>query len=386
MSPALKALIHVQHLLGTGHAVRAVAIGRALAQQGVRVVLATGNTLPPTLDTGGLEVVALPAARAADTGFTRLVTATGAPVDAAWQAERRARLLGLAAALAPDILVTETWPFGRKPFAFELKPLVAAVRAQTPAAVVAASVRDILVRKDDPAKEQAMALLARADFDCVLVHADPAFVRLEDSFGFAADIADLIAYTGFVHTPSPLEPPGRDGCDEVIVSCGGGPVGQRLIAAALAARPLSRRAGDAPWRVLVGHQHGADRLAALQAAAPPGVTVETARPDFARLLARARLSVSQAGYNTVLDVLAAGTRAVLVPFAEGRETEQAQRADLLAARGRAVVLAEAGVDAARLAAAADAALAAPAVATPVNTDGAATSAALLIERARRKRG
>ena len=384
MTAPLKALIHVQHLLGTGHAVRAVAIGRALAARGVEVVVASGNTLPPTLDTGGLRIVLLPSARASDASFSMLLDAAGNPIDDRWRAGRRAQLLALAEAFAPDILLTETWPFGRRPFAFELAPLVAQVKAHNPAVLVAASIRDILVRKDDPAREQAMAAVARASFDRVLVHSDPAFVRLEDSFRFAGEIADLIAYTGFVHTPSTAEPPAGDGVDEVIVSCGGGPVGQRLIAAALGARALSHSAGDTPWRLLVGHRHGADQIAALQASAPPGVIVEAARPDFARLLPRARLSVSQAGYNTVLDVLAAGIPAVLVPFAEGRETEQAQRADLLAARGRAVVLDEAGTDAARLAAAADVALTHPPAATSVNTAGAAVSAGLLIEQAQRK--
>lgn len=200
MTAPLKALIHVQHLLGTGHAVRAVAIGRALAARGVEVVVASGNTLPPTLDTGGLRIVLLPSARASDASFSMLLDASGNPIDDRWRAGRRAQLLALAEAFAPDILLTETWPFGRRPFAFELAPLVAQVKAHNPAVLVAASIRDILVRKDDPAREQAMAAVARASFDRVLVHSDPAFVRLEDSFRFAGEIADLIAYTGFVHT------------------------------------------------------------------------------------------------------------------------------------------------------------------------------------------
>ena len=51
------------------------------------------------------------------------------------------------------------------------------------------------------------------------------------------------------------------------------------------------------------------------------------------MLRRCRVSVSQAGYNTVLDILAARAAAVVVPFASGRETEQSLRAERLAARG-----------------------------------------------------
>jgi predicted glycosyltransferase len=381
----MRALIHVHHLLGTGHAVRAAAIGRALAARGVGVTLASGNHLPATLDTTGLAVVELPAARAADATFRTLLQDDGRPVDDAWRGERRRRLSELAATLQPDIVVAETFPLGRRMLAFELGPLLEAARAQRPAAVTAASIRDILVRKQDPAKERAMADAARRLCDIVLVHADPAFVRLSDSFPFEAEIADLVRYTGFVHEPSRLEPPPGDGGDEVVVSCGGGPVGADLLAAALAARKRSKRAGDARWRLLVGRAHDAATLTALATAADPDVVVEPARPDFPGLLKRARLSISQAGYNTVLDVMAAGVPAVFVPFADGDETEQRQRAASLATRGAAVVVDPAALDPQRLAEACDAALARPQQRTQVDLDGAARSADILMAAARERR-
>ena len=374
----MKALIHVQHLLGTGHIVRAAAIGRALAAEGVAVVLATGNRPPPTLDTTGLTVAALPFARAQDSLFKVILDAAGNPIDAAWKTARTRATQELYADVRPDILLTETWPFGRRAFAFEMLPLLELARGQTRPPLIAASIRDILVQKADPAKERAMAEIAATSFDRVLVHADPALIRLEESFRFADRIADRIRYTGFVHDPSRLEPPGEDGRDEVIVSAGGGAVGAHLIAVAGQARALSRRAGDTPWRLLVGHGHAAAALAGLQAQAGAGVIVERARPDFPGLVARARLSISQAGYNTVLDVLAAGVPAVLVPFAEGDETEQTQRAALLAARGLAVTVDEAGLTPARLAEAVDQALSAPPARLKVRIDGAAEAARILI--------
>jgi predicted glycosyltransferase len=380
----MRALIHVHHLLGTGHAVRAAALGRALAATGVDVVLVAGNRLPATLDTAGLSVATLPPAYAADASFRTLLQESGEPIDDAWRAERRRRLLALLPEASPDIILTETFPFGRRMLAFELEPLLVAARASTPRPLIAASVRDILVRKDDPAKEQAMAATARRLFDLVLVHADPRLVRLSDSFPFEAEITDLVRYTGFVHEPSPLVPPAGDGADEVIVSCGGGPVGAELLRAAISARRLSRHAGDARWRLLVGRSHDAATLAALAAEAGDGVIVETARPDFPGLLKRARLSVSQAGYNTVLDILAARVPAVLVPFAEGSETEQRQRAASLASRGVADVLDPEALTPERLAAACDRALAHPPAGLEADLAGAAHSAAILVDAAERR--
>jgi predicted glycosyltransferase len=62
--------------------------------------------------------------------------------------------------------------------------------------------------------------------------------------------------------------------------------------------------------------------------------VERYRPDFRALLAGAAVSVSQAGYNTVADILSTDTPAVLVPFDTDGEDEQPRRAQKLVKAGR----------------------------------------------------
>jgi len=376
---APRILFWVQHLLGIGHVRRAALIARALEGAGLRVTVAYGGFPVPGADFGPAQVVRLPAARAADAGFRTLLDESGAPVDDAWRARRRTALLDLCAAVAPDLVLTETWPLGRRSFAFELEPLLEAARAANPALVVAASVRDILVDKPER-KRRAMAEAVRTWCDLVLVHGDAAVLPLEASLPEAAAIADRLRYTGYVAPvcAGRAGPETADGRENVIVSAGGGAVGAGLLGAAAQARALSRRAGDVPWRLLLGPDVPADAAEAIRRRAGPGTIVEPARPDFPALLAGCRLSVSQAGYNTVLDVLAAGCRALLVPFAADGETEQTRRAGLLAERGLAQVVGEAGLDAAALAAAADRALAAPAPpAADLRVDGARESGRLL---------
>ncbi|MCW2307855.1 glycosyltransferase family protein [Rhodobium gokarnense] len=379
----MKALIYVQHLLGTGHAVRAAAIARALGARGVDTLFVTGNALPPTLSLDGVSVMELPHARAADASFQTIIGGDDAPIDAAWKAMRADRLLTTFRDHRPDILLTETYPFGRKKFAFELDPLLDAAHAEG-RPLIATSIRDILVRKDDPAKEKRMAEIARDRYDLILVHADGEIVRLEDSFPFAGEVAPLVRYTGYVHEARSAVAPAGEGIDEVIVSCGGGAVGGELLDAALSARALSQRAGDATWRLLVGHSHGAETLEKLAAGAPDGIVVERARPDFPELLKRARLSVSQAGYNTAIDILVAGVPSVFVPFKAGGETEQTQRAELLAARGLAEVVAEEDLTPKNLAAAVDVALSRPPSRLDVDLGGAARSADILIAEAEKR--
>jgi len=378
----MKALVYAQHLLGTGHVVRAAALARTLAARGVKTTLVSGNRIPRTLDTSGLDVALLPPARAADAVFSGVVDDSGAPISEAWKAARRDQLLSLYDALDPDILVTETWPFGRNAFAFELEPLLDRAHVSARRPLIASSVRDILVRKQSERKERRMADRARARFDLVLVHGDPSLITLDASFPFTGEIADLIRYTGYIDTGADAPVPhAGDGTDEVIVSCGGGAVGQALLETALAARQHSARAGDRTWRCLVGTDLSDTVLAALAVNAGQGLIVEPARRDFPALLDRALLSISQCGYNTAVDVLTAGCAAVFVPFARGGETEQSQRADLLAERGLAVTVPEAGLTPPILAKAVDDALAQPEQTLPIAANGAQAAADIILEHA-----
>lgn len=372
-TPMTRVLFWVQHLLGTGHTVRAVAIARAAAERGAAVTLALGARPPRTLDLSGLDVVALPPVRATDETFDTIVGDDGMPY-AAHAPARREALVNLAERLRPDVLLLETFPLGRRIFAAEALPLADAARRG--GAMIATSVRDVLVRKT-AARGAEMAEAARTLLDLLLVHADPAFVRLEDSFPAAASLADRTRYTGFVHAPAPPPAPASG---EVVVSAGGSIVGARLTEIALDA---ARRLPAQRFRILVAPGL-ADRLGGWREAAPSNTIVEATRPDFRSLLGGAALSVSQAGYNTALDVLTAGCRAILVPFAAGAETEQTDRAEALARRGLAVHLPEATLTPDALAEAIRTALAAPPPARPmIDLSGAERTADILIAAARR---
>jgi len=375
-----RVLIHVQHLLGIGHLQRAAAIAAALAERGARVVLASGGVPVPQVEEAvakrGVMVVHLAAARASDSSFSQIVDEAGHPVDDAWQAGRRDAVLQLLAEVEPDVLVTEMYPFGRRPFRFELTPLLEAARARKRRPVIACSVRDILVAKQKPGRAEEMAATARQFYDRVLVHSDPKLIPFAASFPCASEVGDLIRYTGYVTEAVPIA--GADRSDgEILVSAGGGAVGWPLLQAAVAARALSKEQSR-PWRLITGGNLPDADFARLQAAAS-GFIVERFRADFKALLARCRVSVSQGGYNTVLEILASRTPAVIVPFAEGAESEQTDRARLLAAKGLLRLLPAPELDPARLAAEIDAAAEMALPAFSIDLDGARHSAALILE-------
>lgn len=375
----ISVLFYVQHLLGIGHLARASRIAAALSGRGMAVTLVTGGLPVKGFPGPGFAHVELPPLAVGDSGFSGLVDATGRPADAAYLDARRDLLLKAFHDTAPDVVITEAFPFGRRQMRFELLPLLDAIAARRPRPVLVASLRDILQERSKPERDEETAKLVLDHYDRVLVHGDPTFAALADTFPLAGCIAHKVSHTGLVAPPRPEPSPERY---DVVVSAGGGAVGAELVAAAIAAARL--RPDLARWLVITGPnlpQADFDRLAV---AAPPGVTLCRFRSDFASLLASTRLSVSQAGYNTVADILQAGCRALLVPFAAGGETEQTTRARKLEQSGRAVMLAEADLDGPAMAAAIGRALAQNPADLPgmAATDGAARAAEIVESLAR----
>lgn len=366
MSSPPRVLIHVQHLLGTGHLRRMAAIAAALAVRGAAVEILSGGPPVAGLEIGSATLLQLPPARAADATFKRLVRPDGTAVDARWYAERTRIVLDAFERVAPDVLLIELFPFGRRLVEFELIPLLERARARRPRPVIACSIRDVLAFKPDPAKRARMVARARDWFDHILFHGDSALLPLSRSLPEADALADRLIETGYVRNQESAGLAATRDSGEIIVSVGGGAVGAPLLEAALAARLLSRERGRL-WRFLVA-------ATGITPRSEPGLVIEPNRADFSDLLASAHLSVSQAGYNTVVDLLESRVRAVLVPFAVHAETEQSLRADALTRRGLATMLSEADLDPARLAAAIDIAAARPRPEHRLHLDGARVSA------------
>lgn len=373
-----RVFFYVQHLLGIGHLRRAATLARAISAGGFDVLLVSGGAPVDGLALGGARLHQLPPLRAADARLKELAQLDGTPVDDGFKAKRTRQLVDLFEAEEPDILLTEQFPFGRTQLRFELMPLLDAAQDRTSAPWIVSSIRDVLRRTASPARVDEMVQTFEA-FDAVLVHADPALVRLDESFPAWPDIRDRALYTGYVADAGTEPLPEIDvGKGEVIVSAGGGAVGAPLLHAAIAARALSPLA-DRRWRLLVGPNMPDAEVAVLRASAGENVIVEPVRADFPSLLRNAALSVSQAGYNTVVETLCHGDRAVLVPFGTARETEQADRARVLVERGMVAAVAPDDLSAASLAAAITRAWAGPSIRSfpPVDAKGAAATVAAL---------
>jgi predicted glycosyltransferase len=355
---SLSIVISVTHLLGVGHLARAAAIARALVADGHRVTLISGGVSAPLINTSSFNLVQLPPLKSAGTDFINLLDETGAKADAArFQARMDMSREALAKA-NPDVVITELFPFGRRALAGEFLDLIETARRQKPRPLMLASIRDILVPPSKQSRISETHRRLRTLYDGVLVHGDPDLTPLDVSWPQATDIADMLHYTGFIDDALPTDAyteqfsheaaASHEAAGDILVSGGGSAAGLFLYSAAIEAAqqdPAHR------WRILVGAATPEADIKALLAKAPDNAIVERARPDFQTLLASCAVSVSQAGYNTMIDLVRARARAVVVPFERDRETEQRIRADYFAARGLVSIVPEVELTGTRLLAA-----------------------------------
>ncbi|HXI30065.1 MAG TPA: hypothetical protein VNG89_16620, partial [Vicinamibacterales bacterium] len=317
-------LLYCQHSLGLGHLKRSWALARHFSRA-FRVVLVSGGAPPLGLAApGGIEIVELPALAQSEAGDLYAVDSSRAVDDV--RRERLECLIALYRRLRPDVVVTELFPFGRRKFQAELLALLEETRTE-PRPVVASSVRDLLVDRADRQKHDDRARDTCAKyFDVVLVHADPRFATLDDTFRPSRPMETPVAHTGFVVDEDRVDDavPPRSG---MLVSGGGGRFAERLYTMAMDAHALL---GDAapPMTIVAGPLCPDDLFARLCAAAATRrvIRVERTVADLCGAMRRAAVSVSQCGYNTALDIVRAAVPAVVVPFDDNGDTEQTVRA------------------------------------------------------------
>lgn len=343
-----RVLFYCQSLLGIGHFIRSRELLYALRDFEV-CFLYGGEFVPGFELPAWVEVVYLPALKS-DAKFQQLYVVDSPDGLPEIQARRKELLRGAFDRFAPDVLLIELFPFGRKKFNFELLPLLAHARATRPAAKIVCSLRDILVRRPDQARYEAdVCALMNQYFDLLLIHADPRLQRLEETFGSLTSLNCAIRYTGYVaqplcdkpaHDQPPRDrPEARSGTDSLIlVSIGGGRVGHELIACALDAETQL----TAPHRlhILTGPHIPVKQFQCLQrqTAGRSHITLQRHTTQFLAWLRQADLSISMAGYNTCMDVLSAGVRALVWPFTEHENGEQTLRARKLEQLGYVSVL------------------------------------------------
>lgn len=327
-----KLLFYCQHILGIGHLIRSMEIVHGLLADFEICFVNGGRVVEDFPVPAGVQVVNLPAI-ATDTEFQELrALDPNQDLEAVFNL-RTSMLLALVDDFQPDLLVIELFPFGRRRFSTELVPCIEQAKAR--GAKVVCSLRDIVVTKQDQARhEDKICRLMNQYFDLLLIHGDPAFQPLELSFSRVKDLHCPVFYTGYVvqesaDTEAALPLVDRDR-PLILTSVGGGRFGHELLFCTVDAAQYLEHL---PHQILVftGPFCPPEVFSALEAkvAQRPNVTLQRYTPNLLAHMHQADLSISMAGYNTTMNVLTSGVRAMVLPFTGNDDQEQTLRAERL---------------------------------------------------------
>lgn len=374
----MKIALYCQHVLGVGHFHRSQELCRALADQHDVTMILGGPDVVFSPD--GFRVFKLPGLEM-DHDFKNLQPCEeGLSLDEV-KTKRAAMLLELFRQQGFDIFITELYPFGRKAFRFELDPLLGAIRDNSFAPCkVLCSLRDILVeRKEDTEKFESRVIRKLARFyDGVLIHSDPDFIRIEETFHQAEAIPVPYRYTGFINrqvkTKTAFHPPGKNNRRLVVASIGGGNVGEELLFAAARAISLDTD-HDFTLQIFTGLYSGEKVLSSLKEYENQWIQVDRFSAEFKNWLAHADVSISMAGYNSCMDVLSANTIGLLYPFNQNQE--QRLRVQKFAGKTSLQLLEAEDLQPATLLKRIKGAVSSPRPRTAVNLDGAAATLQLI---------
>ncbi len=380
MAHGQRYFLYCQHLAGTGHFVRTHEIALALSEQHEVYLVDGGRPVPRFNYADRLTLISIPRIFRNEQGIL--------PVDADQQIHKimRQRSLALLQAIErirPDVVMIEHFPFSKWELHNEIIFLIRRARAVNKRVPVVCSSRDIAPGSrdnlgNDRSRRAALQVLD-AQFDLVLVHADPYLVRLEEHVPWAAEIKPPVEYTGYVsQRPSDGLPgwnetigQGKNQRKMVIVSAGGdGRTG--LAACSIAAWELLHSKGivaDYTLAVFLPLFPRPEELAILEHPSnDDSIRVFPFQSDFIDWMQHGCLSISQAGYNTCTNILQTNIRSILVP--NMHMTDQCRRAKRFAERGLAFTIEPTELTPQRLARAILDQLSAPAPRHGINLDGA----------------
>ena len=243
---------------------------------------------------------------------------------------RGALLSGVLSTFAPDLLIIDRHPYGVHQ---ELREPLTHLRRAHPAARVVLGLREVL---DTPATVQREwdelgdTDTLRRLIDEVWVYGDAAIHDLSATGEAPTALEERMRYTGYLaHGRDIAET--RDGSEAstalagnaldpepfILTTAGGGSDGITLLRAAAKARvPNGYR-----HVVVTGPQLDAALFHQVAQAAGPRTVVRRSWSGMSRHIQRAAAVISMAGYNTVSEILASDTPALLVP----RETPRLEQ-------------------------------------------------------------
>jgi predicted glycosyltransferase len=200
---------------------------------------------------------------------------------------------------------------------------LAALRVESPRALVCAGFRGVLSRAYDPAEQARVRELLARHADLLIVYADARETgRLLRRSPFLAPLRARMRFVGYV-CPAPSRP--RPGRRRILATFGSGVDAAgtiRLVCEAFAA--LRRRRPHHTLDVVTGGRLPDETFAQLVArhGLGRGMRIRRLVPGLDRRMSRYALVVAMGGYNTLTELYQSGTRGIVLPRAYPGNDEQ----------------------------------------------------------------
>ncbi|NEO29989.1 MAG: glycosyl transferase [Symploca sp. SIO3C6] len=326
-------MFYCQYLTGMGHLVRSTEIIRSLVKDFQICFINGGPTVPGFTIPPEVEIVTLPPLwiengqlQVAD-GFNNIEEVKKARCKA---------LINLFNRLVPDCLITEFFPFGRHKLFFELIPLLDHIKAVAPSTKIVCSVRDIIGRTDLDKEVETICQLTSQYFDLILLHSDPKFQKLEESFPKVQQLNCEVKYTGFVAqstsdnktlSKSDLVNLSRKE-PTILVSIGGGRIGYKLLKTMIETSSLFVDRIPHHIQIFTGPFMPEEQFLQLQKIAldKRNLTLQRYTSNLMAYMKKTELSISLTGYNTTMNILKTGVLSLVVPLGHySKDQEQLAR-------------------------------------------------------------
>lgn len=375
----MKIAYYCQHVLGIGHFHRSLEICRELAKRHQLTMITGGAPVKTTEKSFSFHQ--LPGL-VMDAEFKNLTPCDKSQTLEKTKEIRAEKLRDFFRRFQPEVFLIELYPFGRKAFRFELDPVLEGIHHEKLCRCLTfCSVRDILVERHDGEKfENRVISTLNRFFNGVLVHGDKNFIPLQTTFSRVDDIAAPVVYTGYVtrqrHQQERSNIRSSLGFSPetllIVASIGGGGVGIELLYALVEAMKHIENE-SVKLQIFTGPYASEEDFQNLADMSGNTISVDRFTTEFTCWLHAADLSVSMAGYNTTMNILAAGVPALLYPFAQNQE--QRMRVERLEGKVPFKILEKAELQPRALAAHILRQLQEKRYSSPINLDGAVNTAA-----------
>ncbi|XZF60757.1 MAG: glycosyltransferase family protein [Gloeotrichia echinulata DVL01] len=328
-------MFYCQYLSGMGHLVRSTEIVRSLVKYFQVYFICGGPAIAGFEIPPQVELIRLPALWLEDGKF--IVEDGDLSVDEVKEI-RKNLLISEFDRVKPDCLITEFFPFGRHKLLFELVPLVEHIKTTSPDTKIVCSLRDVIGKKTDNEEEETICYLMNRYFDLLLFHADTNFQKFSESFSRYRDIKSEIIHTGFVtqsvmaNINHQLWGDVNSDTAKILVSVGGGRIGYELLEIVIAASAILSTTLPHIIKIFTGPFMPEAKIKKLRQAIAnqENIHLETYTLQLLDYMQTADISLSLSGYNTTMNILSTGVRAIVVPIGhENQDQEQLIRTEKL---------------------------------------------------------